>query len=277
MKCPSLIVLALGILLCAHPTSLAMGQATAPVGTEGAAGGMVVFDGQRLALAVRDYVTNQLPQLLTTEIVSQKAFSHYRRVTQFVGVDVFRTGSVRDVLTSRPPNHAPTRYEEVYRRGYAPGGPRAEQDSLAQARMAGLALGHLTELDSIRHVLRHLHRQLRQLNGELNAVLQRPPAPASDTTSNARGEVVQLQAVMRAKADHVAALHARAVALQGLWATDQRLYAGQQAARARANFDHGAADLVGPELTTPFVPQPRYGGVRNFLRFPGLSQGGEGN
>ena len=120
--------------------------------------------------------------------------------------------------------------------------------------MDQLALGHLTELDSIRHVLRHLHRQLNQLNGELNTVLKRAPTPASDTTSHARGEVVQLQAVMRAKTDHVAALHARAVALQGLWETDQHLYAGQQAARARANFDHGAADLVGPRAHHAICP-----------------------
>lgn len=277
MKHHALIVLALGLLLLALPVSPARGQASAPADAEGTAGGMLVFDGQRLALAVRDYVFNQVPQMLTTEIASHRAFAHYRRVTQYVGVSVFRSGAVRDALTSRPPNHTPTRYEDVYRREYAPGVPETEQDSLARARMDQLALGHLTELDSIRHVLRHLHRQLNELNGELNTVLKRPPAPPSDTTSHARGEVVQLQAVIRAKTDHVAALHARAVVLQGLWATDQRLYAGQQAARARANFDHGAADLVGPELTSPFVPQPRYGGVRNFLRFPGLSRGGEGN
>ena len=277
MKSLATIALTFTILLCAQPMSTARGQASTPAGAEGTAGGMLVFDSQRLALAVRDYVFNQLPQMLTAEIASHKAFAHYRRVTQYVGVVVFRSGAVRDALTNRAPNHPATRYEDVYRREYAADVPETEQDSLARARMDRLALGHLTELDSIRHVLRHLHRQLKQLNGELNTVLKRPPAPASDTTSHARGEVQQLQAAIQGKTDHVAALHARAVALQGLWATDQRLYAGQQAARAQATFNRGAADLVGPELTAPLVPQPRYGGLRNFLRFPGLSQGGEGN
>ena len=238
---------------------------------------MFVFDGQRFALAVRDYVVNQLPQKLTTELVGKKAFSHYRRITQYAGVDIFRSGPALDALTRRPPRHAPSDLEDVFRRDYARGVPETEQDSLAAARMDGMALRHMSELDSIRHVLRHLHTQLLQLNGELTDVLKRRPAPAHDTTSHARGEVQQLQAAIGAKADHVAALHARAVALQGQWAIDQRLYAAQRAARAQINFDRGANALAGPELTQPFVPQPRYGGVRNFLRFPGLPKGGEGN
>ena len=124
MKRHPLTTLALGVLLSAPLAPQARGQASAPASAEHAAGGMLVFDGQRLALAVRDYVSNQLPQLLTTEIASHKAFAHYRRVTQFVGVDVFRSGAVRDALTSRPPAHHPTRYEEVYRREYAPGSPK---------------------------------------------------------------------------------------------------------------------------------------------------------
>ena len=236
-----------------------------------------VIDASRLALAVRDYVTQQIPQMLTSKAAAMRAFSHYRRITQHAGVTVFLSGAAREALAPPSPAAPTSPYSAIYAHEYAHGIPEAEQDRAAQARMDALGFHHLTELDSIKLAMAHLHGQLIELNEELSTTLRRPPAAAGDTTSNVHGELAQLEAAIQVKTSRVMALHARATALQGRQAMARTLYAGQRSARAQVTFSRGAREIAGPPLATPFVPEPRYDGIRQFLRFPGLREQAEGN
>ena len=193
---------ALAVMPSAH---VASAQSSAPAGT---AGGMPVIDAANLVRLVIDVALQRARQRVLEE-AGRKAFSHYRRVTQFVGADVFRTGSMRDVLTSRPPNHTPTPYEEVYRRGYAPGVPETTQNSLALARIDSLTLSHARELEVLQRGIEHLNSHIVELEREMARRLARRAPRWGNDAPNLQGDLDQLQAALMAKRAALAALHAR--------------------------------------------------------------------
>ena len=230
----------------------------------------LVFDASRLGLAIKDYAKQQIPQMVTSELATLRSFDHFRQVTQHVGVKVFRAAAALRALDTTPLPRASPDYEHIYAPAYAPGIPEKEQNRAARARMDEMTMHHLTELDSITLAMRHIHGQLLDLNEEMNAVLKRPVAATADSTSHVSAEVTQLEAAVQSRSAHMMALHARATALQSQHTIALELYEGQRAPRAQLAFQRGAREIAGPSLTAPFIPEPQYAGVQNFLRFPGL-------
>ena len=193
------------------------------------------------------------------------------------GADVFRAGAVRDALTSRPASHTPTPYEEVYGREYAPGVPETTQNSLALARIDSLTLSHARELEVLQRDIEQLNNHIVELEREMARRLTRPAPRWGNNAPNPQGDIDQLQAALQAKRAALAALHARVAAIEGRQDVAVRLYGRQASARYSVKVQRGAQEYAPSPLSTPFIPDPRYGGVRNFLRFPGLPQGEKGN
>ena len=268
-----LLLCLLTVLAAAPSARLASAQASTPAGT---AGGLPVLDAANLIRLVVD-VTLQRVRQRVLEGASQKATTHYRRVSQYAGVDVFRAGAARAALTSSPPQHHRTRYTEVYRPGYAPGVPEAEQDSLSIARIDSVTLSHARELELLRRDIVQLNAQIVELDRELQRRLTSRAPRWGNNTPNPQGDLEQLQAALKAKRAALAARHARVTAIQTRQDVVMLLYGRQDAARYSFKVQRGAQEYVPSPLPAPFVPDPRYGGVRNFLRFPGLPQGAAGN
>ena len=262
---PALLILAIAA-TCAGPASA---QPAAPAGT---AGGVPVFDAANLVRLVIDVTLHRARQKIL-EAAGKRATSHYRRVTQYVGVDVFRSVAARDALTSRPPTLQFPRYAEVYRPGYAAGVPEAEQDSAAAARMDSTTWAHARTLSRLRQDIAHVNTQIEALGWELERHLMRPAPRWGNSTPNRQGDIEQLRAALRAMRAMLSALHAQVAAIQHRHSAARALYGRQQDARYSLKVRRGLQEFAPSELTAPFVPAPRYGGVRNFLRFPGLPQG----
>ena len=258
-----LILCMLAILAATPHARTANAQPSAP------AGGVPVLDTANLIRLVID-VTLQRVRQRVLEGASRKATVHYRRVSQFAG-------AAREALTSRPPQRQRTRYAEAYRPGYAPGIPEAEQDRLALARMDSITLSHARELEALRRDITHLNAQIVELERALQRRLTRRAPRRGNDAPNPQGDLEQLRAALGAKRAALGALHARVAAIETRQATAVMLYGRQGAARYTFKVQRGAQEFVPSPLSAPFVPEPRYGGVRNFLRFPGLPGGGAEN
>ena len=243
------------------PCRHARGQGASPAST---AGGWVVIDAANLIRLVVDVALQRVQRDILAR-AERQAFSHYHRITQHVGVTVFQRGPVREALAPAPPAAPTSPYSSIYAHEYAPGIPEAEQDSAAQARMDSLTVAAARELEVVQREITILERQIAAISAEIDELLR---APAGAT--NRQGRLEQLQAALRAKASRMAALRARAASAQARHGAAQGLFAQQQTARYTMRVQRAAREYVPHQLTTPFVPEPRYGGIRQFLRFPGL-------
>ena len=273
----------LTLLLGAPLVPQALAQPSASTST---ASGFPVIDIANIAQHIVDLALQKI-QTKIFRRTRQEAATHYRRVTQHVGVTLFQGGPAhralrgrvidmcRGAAASEPICQAGGSrqllrgmYENIYAPAYAPGVPEKEQDSAAAARMEEIVFNTAREIEQIRADIALLEGQITTLNDLLADVLLQPAA----TTSNRQGDIKQLQVAIAAKGAVVRALHARADVLRAQHGVVRGLYAQQQAGRSAAKVQRGAQEFMGGSIPPPFIPAVQYGGARKLLRFPGLSQ-----
>ena len=231
--------------------------------------GQIVLDVTNLAQMGVDFALQKLQRGIVDQARLQ-AFDHFRQVTQHIGVEVFRAGSARAALNIYPAVPSATDYEHIYARSYAPGVPEEEQNRAARAQMEETVFTTAREIEQIRADIALLEGQITTLNEILAEVLSRPAASADASTR--QGDIEQMQAALTAKTEKMAALRARVITIQAQHEVRRGLHTTQQTARTTAQVLRGAREYAPSALTTPFIPEPQYDGVRNFLRFPGLSE-----
>lgn len=266
----------LTVALCAQFAPQVSAQSSAPAGAEGTAGGVPVIDVANIAQQLVDMAIQKVRTRVMDD-ARRKAFSHFRRVSQHAGVDVFQGGIAREALTSRVPARRPGLYTRLYRPGYAAGIPEGRQDSLSAARMDSVTISHAREMELLQRDIEQLNKQIAELNRELARRLTRRAPRWGNNPPNPQGDIEQLQAALQAKTGMVTALHAIAAVLGGYHGFARDLYGRQQDARYGFKVERGAQEFVGHRLPPPFVPDPRYDGAKRFLRFPGLREGGGEN
>ena len=169
---PRLAPIILALALCVPFAPRAVAQSSVPAGAEGTAGGVPVIDVANIAQQLVDLAIQKVRTRVMDD-ARRKAFSHYRRVSQHAGVDVFQSGIAREALTSRLPARRPNLHTKIYRPGYADGVPEGRQDSLSAARMDSVTISHAREMELLQRDIEQLNRQIAKLNQELTRRLTR--------------------------------------------------------------------------------------------------------